>query len=46
MRDSANVAQSTDVGALQSGLYGWRCGNASVDLTTVNPKYLPGSCRG
>jgi type IV pilus assembly protein PilA len=32
---------STDIG---KGLYGWRCG-ASADGTTVNPKYLPGSCR-
>jgi type IV pilus assembly protein PilA len=32
---------STDIG---KGLYGWRCG-ASSDGTTVNPKYLPGSCR-
>jgi len=28
------------------GLFGWRCGNAAVDLTTVSAKYLPGSCRG
>jgi len=27
-----------------SGLFGWRCGGA--DGTTVNTKYLPGSCRG
>ena len=27
------------------GLYGWRCG-AAADGTTVNLKYLPGSCRG
>jgi type IV pilus assembly protein PilA len=46
MKDSANAAQSTDVGGLKGGLYGWRCGNAAVDGTTVNPKYLPGSCRG
>jgi type IV pilus assembly protein PilA len=26
-------------------LFGWRCG-ASADNTTVNPKFLPGSCRG
>jgi len=45
MKDSANFAQSSDVGALQNGLYGWRCGN-SGDGTSVNPKYLPGSCRG
>ena len=28
-----------------SGLFGWRCG-APGDGTTVNTKYLPGSCRG
>ena len=28
-----------------SGLFGWRCGS-STDGTTVNTKYLPGSCRG
>jgi type IV pilus assembly protein PilA len=46
MKDSQNAAQSTDVGALKGGLYGWRCGNQAVDLTTVSAKYLPGSCRG
>jgi len=28
-----------------SSLFGWRCGS-STDGTTVNTKYLPGSCRG
>ena len=28
-----------------SGLFGWRCGSGT-DGTTVNTKYLPGSCRG
>ena len=28
-----------------SGLFGWRCG-ATTDGTDLNPKYLPGSCRG
>jgi type IV pilus assembly protein PilA len=28
-----------------AGLFGWRCGS-STDGTTVNTKYLPGSCRG
>jgi type IV pilus assembly protein PilA len=47
MRDSANSATSTDVGNLPGGgLYGWRCGNAGTDGTTVSSKYLPGSCRG
>ncbi|QFZ82656.1 prepilin-type N-terminal cleavage/methylation domain-containing protein [Variovorax paradoxus] len=26
-------------------IFAWRCG-ASSDLTTIPPKYLPGSCRG
>jgi type IV pilus assembly protein PilA len=29
-----------------SGLFGWRCGQPTPDGTTVNTKYLPGSCRG
>ena len=32
-------------GTAQS-LFGWRCGNSTPDGTTVNPKFLPGSCRG
>ncbi|MFN2643913.1 MAG: pilin [Burkholderiales bacterium] len=32
---------TTDIGR---GLYGWRCGVAA-DGTTLNRKYLPGSCR-
>jgi len=24
----------------------WRCGNAAVDGTTIDPKFLPGSCKG
>jgi type IV pilus assembly protein PilA len=46
MKDATNVAGSLDVGALQGGLYGWRCGNATTDGTNVSSKYLPGSCRG
>ena len=30
---------------LGSNLYGWRCGSAT-DGTTIDKKYLPGSCRG
>jgi len=46
MKDSAAIAQSTDVGGLPgSGLFGWRCGN-TPDGTTVSSKYLPSSCRG
>jgi type IV pilus assembly protein PilA len=33
----------TDVGG--STVFGWRCGSAA-DGTTLNPKFLPGSCRG
>jgi len=33
---------TTNVG---SALYGWRCGS-TTDLTTMPPKFLPGSCRG
>ncbi len=35
---------SADVGG--NTVFGWRCGNAAVDLTTLNQKFLPGSCRG
>ena len=35
---------SADVGG--GTVWGWRCGNAAVDGTTLNPKFLPGSCRG
>ena len=34
---------STDVGGVT--VFGWRCGNAG-DGTNLNPKFLPGSCRG
>ena len=36
-------AASTDVGGMT--IFGWRCG-ASGDGTDLNPRYLPGSCRG
>jgi type IV pilus assembly protein PilA len=42
MQDSATTSVFT-AGASQS-LYGWKCGAAPG--TTVNVKYLPGSCRG
>ena len=35
---------SADVGG--GTVWGWRCGNAGADGTTLNPKFLPGSCRG
>jgi len=43
LRDATTAATwSTNAG---SGLFGWRCGSPT-DGTTVNTKYLPGSCRG
>ena len=43
LKDAATAADSGWVG---KALFGWRCGNAGTDGTTVDPKYLPGSCRG
>jgi type IV pilus assembly protein PilA len=40
------VTLATVANNMGSGLFGWRCGNAAIDLTTVSSKYLPGSCRG
>src|SRR4029077_10943251 len=34
---------AADVGGMT--VFGWRCGN-STDGTNLNPKFLPGSCRG
>jgi len=42
MKDSANPLANSDVGAT---IYAWRCGNVG-DGTDVDPKFLPGSCRG
>jgi type IV pilus assembly protein PilA len=42
MKDSSSVTTSGDVGKT---LWGWRCGSPT-DGTTVEAKYLPGSCRG
>ncbi|HSU78757.1 MAG TPA: pilin [Burkholderiales bacterium] len=45
MMPLATAAAAADVSTdLGKGLYGWRCG-ASSDGTTVDPKYLPSSCR-
>jgi type IV pilus assembly protein PilA len=41
--DSNTPAVKGDVGGIS--LFGWRCGS-TVDGTTINQKYLPGSCRG
>ena len=43
MKDATALLQKADVGGMT--VYGWRCG-ASADGTDLNPKYLPGSCRG
>ncbi|MCX2780733.1 pilin [Microbulbifer thermotolerans] len=42
MVDTSTALTNSDVGKV---VYGWRCGLQS-DGTTVDPKYLPGSCRG
>ncbi len=42
MKDATNPLANSDVGAT---IYAWRCGS-SGDGTTVDPKFLPGSCRG
>jgi len=39
----ANVAKTAN--NMGQGLTGWRCGS-TTDGTTLNSKYLPGSCRG
>jgi len=43
MKDATSLLTKADVGGMT--VYGWRCGS-TVDGTDVNPKYLPGSCRG
>jgi hypothetical protein len=43
MKDANNLLLRVDVG--RTTVWGWRCGSA-LDGTNVNPKYLPGSCRG
>ena len=42
---SSSAAVATWAVNSGSGIFGWRCGS-STDGTTVNTKYLPGSCRG
>ena len=42
LKGAGTKATSADIG---TSLWGWRCGN-STDGTDINPKYLPGSCRG
>ncbi|MDE2158092.1 MAG: pilin [Burkholderiales bacterium] len=40
--DSTNTALAGSMGVQ---IYGWRCGS-TADGTTMDAKYLPGSCRG
>ena len=42
---STATATATMSAGQSNTLYGWRCG-LPADGTTVNAKYLPGSCRG
>ena len=42
MKNATTALANTDV---QVSVFGWRCGLAS-DGTTMDQKYLPGSCRG
>ena len=45
LRNSTGIAMAdTDVGG--NTVWGWRCGNAATDGTNLNPRFLPGSCRG
>lgn len=40
---------TTPVSATSDGMKSvtaWRCGNAATDGTTIDPKFLPGSCKG
>jgi len=43
LKDGTNAAVYS---AMAQSLFGWRCGNAATDGTSVAGKYLPGSCRG
>lgn len=40
--DGTGALMSDGAGPVRS----WRCGNPAPGLTTLNPKYLPSSCRG
>jgi len=44
MKSATVTAVAADVGGM--AIWGWRCGNAAIDGTNLNPRYLPGSCRG
>jgi len=41
LANATTTANATTM--MGSGLYGWLCGSTG---TTLNTKYLPGSCRG
>jgi type IV pilus assembly protein PilA len=43
MKDLTTKLAVADVGGMT--VYAWRCGS-TVDGTNLNPKFLPGSCRG
>ncbi|HTF14994.1 MAG TPA: pilin [Burkholderiales bacterium] len=43
MKDATTKLQKGDVGGLT--VFAWRCG-AVADGTNLNPRFLPGSCRG
>jgi type IV pilus assembly protein PilA len=43
LKDATTAMTAADVGG--TTVFGWRCGSAA-DGTSLNPKYLPGSCRG
>lgn len=43
MKDATTKLLKADVGGMT--VFQWRCG-ATADGTTLNPRFLPGSCRG
>jgi type IV pilus assembly protein PilA len=43
MKDATTLLSKADVGGMT--VYAWRCGS-TIDGTNLNPKFLPGSCRG
>ncbi len=43
MLNATTPLDNTNVGV---SIFAWRCGRVASGLTTVDPKFLPGSCRG
>jgi type IV pilus assembly protein PilA len=43
MKDATTPLTKADVGGMT--VFAWRCGS-TIDGTDLNPKFLPGSCRG